>query len=220
MESIMWVENQAEKILIFGGGPSIRYDVAHSWKGNIIACDIYAKNVMRFTYRTPSHIITLEDTPNMNHMFEGISEPKPRVVVSPRTTTELKTFLQKEKFEVIMFDDPLLEVIWNAGLMAWYYAWKVLDYREIYLTGFDSLTNNNPSMLEKLWQESFHEIRDIFAPKDLKTYMVGHRKYYPEPENIKITNAAQYVVYRQRRDAGVISRQMGNDPEPLYEFLI
>ena len=203
------------KCLIVGGGPSVRWDVGLNWQGDILTVDAYTKATMRWTRQVPKYVFTLEDQPEMERFFQNLTV-RPNIVVSTRTLPELRQYLKQNGFPVIEWDNPLLEVVWNVGMMAWWYAWSELGYTEIYLTGFDHLTNPEPSMLERWWRETFYEFK-AFAPKDLKTYIVGPRNYNPPKEHYENQN---YFEYRKKRDLEFVSRNMGNHPEPMNERLL
>jgi len=170
-------------VLIIGGGPSIRWDTAAKFPFDLISTDIYAYNTAYFAKKLPVCIVTLEDGDRMESMFDlNWNCDKPPVIISSRTKQKLIDYIKHKGFETKKFDNELVQVIYNVGMMAWFYAWHELGYREIHLTGFDHLINPRPSVLEQLWKDSFFEFKEYLAPKELKTYIIPSRQHKFTPK--------------------------------------
>lgn len=208
--------------MIIGGGTSLRWDAAQKFDGPLISCDISAVSTPRFGGKTPTHIVTLEDGDNMNSMFDIDWNEKPPVVISPRTKKPLQAFIREKGFDIISFQDPVLECCWNVGMMAWLFAWKNLGYREVYLNGFDSLLNPD-SILEKLWYDGMRDFIDFLGPVDLKTYVVPNSKFQPINRDLdgfrEVKTVEQFIQYRAKRDKEFLTRDVGNKPEEYQPIL-
>lgn len=211
-----------DKLLIVGGGLSLRWDVVKHWEGDIVAVDAYAFACPMLTKRIPKYIVTLEDGPNMESFFKWTVEgEKPKVVISSRTQRYLIEYIKSQGLEMTTFDHLLVQTTYNVGMMAWFYAWEVLGYREIYLTGFDHLMNTADSPKERWWREAFYELKNYFAPPDLHTYLIGSAKFdIPNKKVIQFKDLQEYYNYRTARDRQFMTHWKGEAPEPLYEKLL
>lgn len=210
--------------MIFGAGPSLRWDMGSMFPGDVIATDITSSSVSRFTNKFPVCIVTLEDGENMKYLFDhDWSDKKPPVIYSHRTKPYLLEFIKMKKFETILFNDPLVPIIWNVGMMAWYYAWKVLGYRKIYLNGFDQFLQEPDNLQYQLWTEPFWEFKKDYAPKDLETYLIPPRMHKfgsDEKEYPGFSNINRYIEYRMKRQEQITRKFLGNEPEHSEPILL
>jgi len=168
------------KAIIVGSGPSKDFDKVKKFDGLIIACDKEYHNLVKYDIHI-DYLVTLEDEELNSYFLPPHQEPKPIVVITPKTLEKVVTVVGEENFPVRVFSHKLVYVASNVGMVAWMYAWMVLNCKEIFLTGFDHLyPKEGYSLLHHLWRDMFHELLDDFCPKEVRTILEPKQKAYFE----------------------------------------
>ena len=174
------------KAMILGSGPSKDFSKLQNFSGLHIVCDRQYHNCIEKGIKI-DYLVTLEDE-NFPHYFSPPHQnPKPIVITSLRTTDVTKNVLGDQEFLIKIFNDELLNVCYNVGMVAWLYAWMKLGCKEIHLNGFDHLYPvEGYDLLHHLWRDMFWEIYEDHCPKDVTTV-------FEKPEQAKIQRSKDSI---------------------------
>jgi len=134
------------------------------YHGYILACDrilerCYELNII------PDYVFTIEDLKIIKEYFPPVkkSQDTPKVRCSKRTKAEVRAHIMNCGYPLVEWDWDYLDVTPNVGLMAFAYAWKILEIKEIALIGM---------------QTSIDEPNIPPLPKNSKAYEMYYDKIY------------------------------------------
>jgi len=200
------------RAIVIGSGPTKDYSQVLDFNGLHVACDREYHTLVSAGIRV-DYVVTLEDM-NLDHYFTPPHQSlKPTVIISLRTTDITNKRIADEDFPVKIFNHPLIQEIYNVGMMAWMYCWMKLNCKEIHLTGFDHLYPvKGYDMLHHMWRDMFRELLDDYVPKDVKTIIPDMKNYKiqirkddldlhdQKKEYIGTDSLDDYIRYRGRRN--------------------
>jgi len=212
------------KAIVVGSGPSKDFEKVRQFNGLKIACDKEYHNLVKEGIRI-DYLVTLEDEELNSYFLPPHQEPKPIVVITPKTIDKVVTVIGEQDFPVKIFSHKLVYVASNVGMVAWMYTWLVLGCKEIYLTGFDHLyPKEGYSLLHHLWRDMFHEVWQDFCPSDVNTIVDGyihevHMKHQVSKDSISLDridstypgfdDIDSYMRYRRDRNVLFVRKLKG-----------
>jgi len=179
------------KGLVVGGGSSLDLDFVKKFNGLILVCDTVLKKCVGYGIK-PDYVFSLEDISIFYKLFDGV---EPQTVVCSLRTHELTTdYLKQNNFTILVDDWRYTRFVSNVGLMAFCYACRILNIKEISLIGLDSCVYSpvifpcdgiykvleNPDgvkcyldPIHQLWREQFLDLIQLVPKVKINNYSKG-----------------------------------------------
>lgn len=134
-----------QSAIIIGASPSLKEfeqleTLADSnYQGYILACDRILERCYELQI-IPDYVFTIEDMKILSDYFPPVIRGRstPKVKCSLRTKQEVRAKIMNQGYPLTTWDWKYLELTPNVGLMAFCFAWKMLELKTIALIGMQT----------------------------------------------------------------------------------